>query len=69
MEGTFYFPLPHDATICRLAMYVGDNLMEGEIAEAQRARRTFEALVVQQVDPALLEWAGGNTVQDARLSD
>jgi hypothetical protein len=61
MEGTFYFPLPHDATICRLAMYVGDNLMEGEIAEAQRARRTFEALVVQRVDPALLEWAGGNT--------
>ncbi len=60
IEGTFVFPLPHDATICRLAMYVGDNLMEGEIAEAQRARRTFEALKVQQVDPALLEWAGGN---------
>ena len=60
LEGTFYFPLPHDSAICRLALYVGDNLMEGEIAEAQRARRTFEALIVQQVDPALLEWAGGN---------
>jgi hypothetical protein len=60
LEGTFFFPLPHDSAICRLALYVGDNLMEGEIAEAQRARRTFEALIVQQVDPALLEWAGGN---------
>jgi Vault protein inter-alpha-trypsin domain/von Willebrand factor type A domain/FecR protein len=60
MEGVFYFPLPAGATICRLAMYVGDRLMEGEIAETQRARRTFEALLVQQRDPALLEWAGGN---------
>ena len=60
MEGTFFFPMPHGATICRLAMYVGDNLMEGEIAETARARRTFEALMVQRIDPALLEWAGGN---------
>ncbi len=60
IEGTFFFPLPHGATIARLAMYVGDSLMEGEIAEAQRARRTFEALKVQRIDPALLEWAGGN---------
>ena len=60
LEGTFYFPLPAGSTISRLAMYIGDNLMEGEIAEAQRARRTFEALLVQQQDPALLEWAGGN---------
>ena len=60
LEGTFYFPLPGGSTISRLAMYVGDNLMEGEIAEAQRARRTFEALLVQRQDPALLEWAGGN---------
>ncbi len=60
LEGTFYFPLPAGATISRLAMYVGDRLMEGEIAETQRARRTFEALLVQRRDPALLEWAGGN---------
>jgi hypothetical protein len=60
VEGTFYFPLPSGATICRLALYVGDNLMEGEMAEAARARRTFEALKVLRVDPALLEWAGGN---------
>ncbi len=60
MEGVFYFPLPNGATISRLAMYVGDRLMEGEIAETQRARRTFEALLVQRQDPALLEWAGGN---------
>ena len=60
LEGTFFFPLPPGATLCRLAMYVGDRLMEGELAEARRARRTFEALKVQRIDPALLEWAGGN---------
>ncbi|MCX7934545.1 MAG: VIT domain-containing protein, partial [Planctomycetota bacterium] len=51
LEGTFFFPLPPGATLCRLAMYVGDRLMEGELAEARRARRTFEALKVQRIDP------------------
>jgi hypothetical protein len=29
MEGTFYFPLPPDASLSRLAMYVDGQLMEG----------------------------------------
>src|SRR5262249_47433536 len=29
LEGTFYFPLPPDASLSRLAMYVNGQLMEG----------------------------------------
>src|SRR5262249_13609226 len=39
LEGTFYFPLPPDATLSRLAMYVEEGndskLMEGGMAERE----------------------------------
>src|SRR5262249_34153806 len=49
LEGTFYFPLPPDASLSRLAMYVeGENgfcqLMEGGIAEAGQARQVYETI-------------------------
>lgn len=61
LEGTFRFPLPPDASLCRLAMYVDGNLMEGGMAERDHARATFERIVWQQRDPALLEWVDGST--------
>lgn len=62
LEGTYRFPLPTGASIARLALYVGKNLMEGEIVERQRARAIFNKIVndtIQPRDPALLEWMGG----------
>jgi tetratricopeptide (TPR) repeat protein len=61
MEGTFYFPLPADASLSRLAMYVGENLMEGGMAERDYARNVYEQIVTTQKDPALLEWVEGST--------
>ncbi|HUT32157.1 MAG TPA: VIT domain-containing protein [Planctomycetota bacterium] len=60
LEGTFYYPLPADASISRFAMYVGDTLMEGEMVERFRAREVYESIVRARRDPALLEWMGGN---------
>ncbi len=60
-EGTFYFPLPPDASISRLAMYVNGKLMEGGMAERDEARRTFETIKHKMQDPALLEWVDGST--------
>ena len=62
LEGTFRFPLPADASISRLALYVGNRLEEGEIVERHRARRIFRKIVEDTIrprDPALLEWMGG----------
>ncbi len=61
LEGTFYFPLPPDASLSRLAMYVDGNLMEGGMAERDYARQVFESIVSRQKDPALLEWVDGST--------
>jgi ferric-dicitrate binding protein FerR (iron transport regulator) len=61
LEGTFYFPLPADASLSRLAMYVNGQLMEGGMAERDFARRTFDNIVRRMQDPALLEWVDGTT--------
>jgi anti-sigma factor RsiW len=61
MEGTFYFPLPPDASLSRLAMYVDGDLMEGGMAERDYARQVYENIVRSQRDPALLEWVDGST--------
>jgi hypothetical protein len=61
LEGTFYFPLPPDASLSRLAMYVDGNLMEGGMAERDRAREVYETIRYTQRDPALLEWVDGST--------
>jgi hypothetical protein len=61
VEGTFYFPLPPDASLSRLAMYVDGKLMEGGMAERDYARTVFHAIVSKQRDPALLEWVDGST--------
>jgi ferric-dicitrate binding protein FerR (iron transport regulator)/tetratricopeptide (TPR) repeat protein len=60
-EGTFYFPLPMDASLSRLAMYVNGHLMEGGMAERDYARSVYERILYQQKDPALLEWVDGST--------
>jgi tetratricopeptide (TPR) repeat protein len=61
LEGTFYFPLPPDASLSRLAMYVDGKLMEGGMAERDYARAVYEKIVRTQRDPALLEWVDGST--------
>jgi tetratricopeptide (TPR) repeat protein len=61
LEGTFYFPLPPDASLSRLAMYVDGTLMEGGMAERDYARSVYETVLYQAKDPALLEWVDGST--------
>src|SRR5262249_15688699 len=61
LEGTCYFPLPPDASLSRLAMYVDGKLMEGGMVERNFGRQVYEKIVTSQRDPALLEWVDGST--------
>jgi Tfp pilus assembly protein PilF len=61
LEGTFYFPLPADASLSRLAMYVNGRLMEGGMVERHEARRIYDTIRYANYDPALLEWVDGST--------
>lgn len=58
LEGRYRFPVPGDAAVSRLGLWVGDELVEGEVLEARRARAIYESIVDRPVprDPALLEW-------------
>ena len=60
LEGTFRFPLPDGAMPLGLAMEINGRLMEGEIVERAKARKTYESIVDEMQDPALLEWQQGN---------
>ncbi|MEM1450653.1 MAG: VIT domain-containing protein [Planctomycetota bacterium] len=60
LEGVFYFPLPADASISGFAMWIDDELVQGEIVEKQRARAIYETILRERRDPGLLEWSGGN---------
>jgi len=60
IEGTFYFPLPPDASVSRLAMYVNGQLMEGGMVDRSRGQEIYTQIVFQRRDPALLEMMEGN---------
>lgn len=59
LEGTFYFPLPPNASISRLAMEINGKLEEGVCLEREKAREVYEGIVRRMQDPALLEWMPG----------
>ncbi|NVB41201.1 VWA domain-containing protein [Pseudenhygromyxa sp. WMMC2535] len=63
LEGVYRFPLPADAAISRLAMYVDGERMEAGVVERGRGRDIYEQIVHRRRDPALLEWMRGNMFQ------
>ncbi|MBM4370377.1 MAG: hypothetical protein FJ098_01900, partial [Deltaproteobacteria bacterium] len=60
LEGVFQFPLPQDASISGFGMWIGDQLVEADVVEKQRAREIYETIKRERRDPGLLEWAGGS---------
>ncbi|MCA9683015.1 MAG: VWA domain-containing protein, partial [Myxococcales bacterium] len=63
LEGVYQFPLPPEAAISRLAMYVDGKRMEAGVVERDRGRDIYEQIVHRRRDPALLEWMRGNLFQ------
>ncbi|HEY2838882.1 MAG TPA: VIT domain-containing protein, partial [Pirellulales bacterium] len=60
LEGVFHFPLPQDASISGFGMWIGNELVEADVVEKQRAREIFETILRENRDPGLLEWTSGN---------
>ncbi len=57
-EADFVFPLPSGAAFEELRLEIDGQLVPGEILDANSARATYERIVREQRDPALVEWAG-----------
>lgn len=60
LEGTYIFPLPTGATVSGFAMMVNGVRQEGQVVEANEARRIYEGIVARLQDPGLVEYMGSN---------
>lgn len=63
MEGDLYFPLPEGATISGYALDILGTMVDGVAVEKHEARRVFEEVVRQGIDPGLVQWTQGNNFQ------
>lgn len=63
VEGSYIFPLPLDAAVSGFTLWVDGEPVEGQVLDRDKARRTYEEIVRQMRDPALLEYIGRGAVQ------
>jgi Ca-activated chloride channel family protein len=63
VEGIYVFPLPLDAAVSDFILWVDGNPVEGEVLDADQARQTYEEIVMNLKDPALLEYADRGAVR------
>ncbi|HAX81007.1 MAG TPA: hypothetical protein DCY40_00365, partial [Actinobacteria bacterium] len=57
-EGEFLHPIPADAAVTGLTLWIDGEPVDGELLSGDVARRTYEEIVRRTLDPALLEYAG-----------
>ena len=60
LEGTFSLPLNAGQTVARFALDINGKLREAVVVPKEKARETFEEVIRQKIDPALLEWTRDN---------
>ncbi len=63
LEGTYFFPIPEQASITEFAIWEGNQRLVGEVRSREEARRIYDEIVRRQRDPGLLEYAGKNLFQ------
>jgi Ca-activated chloride channel family protein len=57
VEGEYVFPIPVDAAVSDFILWIDGNPVQGEVLDAEQARRIYEDIVSDLRDPALLEYA------------
>lgn len=63
VEGTYYFPLPEGAAVTGFTLWMDGQPVKGEVLSADQARQTYEEIVRNMRDPALLEYADHGAVR------
>ena len=61
VEGIYEFTLPEGAIITDLVLWIGDKRVQGLIMEKEEARRVYDDIVRQRIDPALIEQVTPNS--------
>ena len=60
VEGIYVFPLPDEAAVDHMRMYVGDRFIEGEIREKEKARMEYEQAKREGKKTSLVEQQRAN---------
>ena len=55
-EGEFLHPVPADAAVTGLTLWIDGEAVTGDLLDGDAARRTYEEIVRRTLDPALLEF-------------
>ena len=63
LEGTYFFPIPENASIVEFAIWENGKRLSGEVRSRDEARRIYNEIVRRQRDPGLLEYAGKDLFQ------
>ncbi len=63
LEGTYFFPIPDDASIEQFAIWENGKKLVGEVRSREEARRIYNKIVRSMKDPGLLEYAGKDLFQ------
>ncbi|MBN2037877.1 MAG: VWA domain-containing protein [Chitinispirillaceae bacterium] len=63
LEGIFVFPLPANAIVTELALWINGIRTVASVKDRDTARHIFDSLIRPRVDPALLEYMGNNSFQ------
>jgi len=60
VEGVYVFPLPDEAAVDRMRLYIGDRFIEGEIREKEQAKKEYEQAKAQGKKTSLVEQQRAN---------
>lgn len=60
IEGIYVYPLPDEAAVDHLRMYIGDRFIEGDIQEKAQAKKAYEAAKANGQKASLVEQQRAN---------
>ncbi len=60
VEGVYVFPLPDEAAVDHMRLYIGDRFIEGEIREKEQARKEYEQAKAEGKKTSLVEQQRAN---------
>jgi Ca-activated chloride channel family protein len=63
VEGSYLFPLPPNAAVRDLSLFIDGKPVKCEVVEAAKARKIYEDIVRQARDPALLEYVDRDLIK------
>ncbi len=63
LEGTYFFPIPEDASVEQFAIWENGKKLVGEVRSREEARKIYDSIVRSMKDPGLLEYAGKDLFQ------